>query len=339
MTSNRTILGDITLELISRFPDVSQRQLSRMLYRDNPSVFLDLEAARTAVRYYTGTIGAKNRSRATTTHLFRDPERGQALQCNPFGLPQPDNDNWKPVKLPVTKGRGILLYDIHLPFHDLHALTLSLKWSTKNKFNDFIILPGDLLDCYQLSKFNKDPRQRDFISELDMLKKFFEVLRKKFPHAVIIWKHGNHESRLERYFQCKAPELFGLKDFIWNKYLELDKYDVQLIEADIPIYVGKLNIIHGHEMPGSYSVVNPARGAYLKAMECIIEGHFHRTSHHNEKSFSDRLDSAWSVGCLCNLHPPYLRNNKWNSGFAAMEVDGKDFTIRNWRIVEGDMVR
>jgi predicted phosphodiesterase len=333
-----SIYGDVAKDLLKRFPDKPIRQLSRIAYKENPKLFMNLENAYQRMRYWTGTQGQYHRKQIKPESI-RPPEQGELLHANPFGLPESDNNDWSPIKFPIKKGRGILLYDLHLPYHDVGAITVSLQWSLKNKFSDFIVFAGDLLDCYQLSKFENNPGKRDFASELDILKKFFIAIRKKYTHATIIWKHGNHESRFERYLKRKAPELFGLKDFVWRKYLDLDNLGIDLIKADIPMYVGKLNIIHGHEMPGSYSVVNPARGAYLKAMECIIEGHYHRTSLHAEKSFSGRLDTAWSVGCLCNLNPEYARINKWNHGFAAMEVDGKDFTIRNWRIIEGTLVR
>lgn len=257
-------------------------------------------------------------------------------ESNPFGLPKSHNDNWKPMRFPVKKGRGMLLFDAHIPYHDVRAVTMALQWGKENGYTDYLFLGGDMIDCYMLSKFEKDPRKRHFRNELDDFSKFLDVLQKEYPNAIIIWKHGNHEDRLERYLKAKAPELFHLKDFIWDEYLGLSKRGVILVEADVPLFVGKLNLIHGHELKGASSQVNPARGAYLKAVECILEGHYHRTSMHAQNSFSRRLDTAWSVGCLCCLWPEYARINNWNYGFAGMEVNGNDFEIENMRIIEAN---
>jgi hypothetical protein len=43
-----------------------------------------------------------------------------------------------------------------------------------------------------------------------------------------------------------------------------------------------------------------------------------------------------STGCLCGLHPAYARINKWNHGFAIVEVDSKGvFQVDNQRVVDG----
>jgi hypothetical protein len=335
---SRTIKGDLAIEILKKFPDAPNLQLARMLFKDNPKVFMNVEDARECIRYYTGSIGKTNREMAETKELFRDIETSKKLQQNPFGLPESHSDNWKPMRLPIEDGKGLLLYDEHIPYHDKKSITLALQWGLDNDYDDFILLGGDLLDCYQLSHFQRDPNKRKFVDELKDCNQFLHALRNAYPKAKIIWKHGNHESRLERYFKLKASELFDIGKFIWEKFLDLNEIGVTIVKHDIPLYIGKLNIIHGHELTGSHSIVNPARGAYLRAMECVIEGHFHRTSQHAEMSFSRRLDTSWSVGCLCCLWPEFSRINKWNSGFAALKVKGKDFEIENKRILLG-MVR
>jgi predicted phosphodiesterase len=309
-----------------------------MLYRDNPLVFKDEHEAYKRVRYYAGSDGKFNQKFAVTKNLFRDREVGEMLRQNPFGLPASSMDNWKPMRFPLQSGRVLALGDAHMPYHDQKAITLALQWGIDNGYTDAVFLAGDMLDCYQLSRFDRDPSKPKFIQELECFKRFLDAIHKAMPSAVVIWKHGNHESHLTRYFKTKAPELFGLQEFIWDKYLDLEQRGVTIIKEDVPLYVGKLNIIHGHELLGSNSQVNPARGAYLKSVECIIEWHWHRTSMHAETSFSRRLDTAWSVGCTCSLWPEYTRINKWNHGFAGMEIRGKDFDIENKRIVQG-MVR
>lgn len=331
----RSIKGNITIDILRKFPDAPHRQLAKILIRDNPILFNDEENARSCLRYYAGAIGNFNRKYATTKDMFRDKEKGKMLRTNPFGLPKSQMDNWKPMRFPITKGRGMMLYDTHIPYQDNQAITISLQWGIDNQYTDFIYLGGDIADCYQLSRFERDPRKRKFKQDLDDCKKFLDALRKAYPKAIIIWKDGNHERWLDRYLKIKAPELLDLDEWIWDNYLGLKERGIIHVEEDIPLYVGKLSVLHGHELQGTQTTVNPARGAYLKAMECVILGHFHRTSQHAEMSLSRRLDTAWSVGALCCLWPEYSRLNKWNSGFAALEVDGSDFEVENKRIVKG----
>jgi hypothetical protein len=49
-----------------------------------------------------------------------------------------------------------------------------------------------------------------------------------------------------------------------------------------------------------------------------------------------KLITTWSTGCLCNLNPDYMVLNKWNHGFAFVEVGSNgDFTVKNHRIYKG----
>jgi hypothetical protein len=50
--------------------------------------------------------------------------------------------------------------------------------------------------------------------------------------------------------------------------------------------------------------------------------------------------TTWSLGCMCELHPPYMPLNKWNHGFAIVDLDdnGTDFEVRNKRILKGKVL-
>jgi hypothetical protein len=49
--------------------------------------------------------------------------------------------------------------------------------------------------------------------------------------------------------------------------------------------------------------------------------------------------SCWSVGGLCNLRPKYMPLNKWNHGFATIEIhtDGM-WSVENKKIISGRVV-
>lgn len=331
------IAGEITKQYLRRFPHASSLQIARKIKDEHPLVFDDIENARRCVRYYRGAIGKKNRSKVDD-EFIRPIEEAIEKQYNPFGFPDAVNEKWSPVGFPVKKGRGLILADLHIPYHDIEALTLATKWGLNNEYKDFVLLLGDVQDCYDISKFEKNPERRTYKTELDDVNKFLDALESLFPKALIIFKRGNHDRRLEFYLRRKAVEIFDLSEFIWTEKLRIKQRGIFVVEEDSPITVGKLNIIHGHELQATSTAVNAARGAYLKAVDCILLGHWHRSSMHPETSFSGRLDTAWSIGCLCGLHPEHARINKWNHGVAGLEVDGDDFEVENKRIFKG-MVR
>lgn len=287
------------------------------------------------VRYYRGANGKRDREKLTDITLIRPAEESLRHRNNPFGLPDSVDDGWAPVSLPFKKGRGLVIADLHIPYHDNKAIAPVFEWALSKGYSEFILIDGDLGDDYQLSKFEKNPERRNFQSEMEKVKQFLDSTQKTFPAAQIILKWGNHDNRLDRYLRVKAPELFSLKTYIREEYLGLKERGIVVIEHDIPIKVGKLTILHGHELNSISTAVNPARGAYLKALECVLVAHSHRTSEHAETSLSGRLDTAWSIGCLCNMHPEYARLNRWNQGCAALDFDGNDFEVVNKRLVKG----
>ena len=89
----------------------------------------------------------------------------------------------------------------------------------------------------------------------------------------------------------------------------------------------------------TFSPVNIARGLFLKAKVSAMQGHNHQTSEHTETDMNGRITTTWSVGCLSELHPMYMPLNKWNHGFAFVEVqpDG-DFQVQNKRIHKGEVL-
>jgi hypothetical protein len=114
---------------------------------------------------------------------------------------------------------------------------------------------------------------------------------------------------------------------------------IEWVEDKRVIRSGKLACLHGHEFAGGGGGVNPARWLFLRTGENAVCGHFHRTSEHSEPSLSREARAAWSTGCLCDMRPSYMPHNKWNHGFAwiDVEVDGH-FALKNLRIINGKVL-
>jgi hypothetical protein len=107
-------------------------------------------------------------------------------QSNPLDLPPSQESNYKPYKLPINHNNILIIGDIHVPYHNIQALTLALKYGLENEVNT-ILLNGDIIDFYAISRFEKDPRKRNFGHEVLMTRQFLATLRKLFPNAAIYY--------------------------------------------------------------------------------------------------------------------------------------------------------
>lgn len=319
-----SIKREVVLEYINKFPNSSKKSLANLIYKENPELFINAENARTIIRYYTGTNGDKAREKILSSNSLID-------YCSI--IPEPDNENYDPFILPSSSKNILLMSDIHIPFHDKQALEITLDYAKKNKV-DTILLNGDIVDCYAISKFITDPRKRHLKEEVKMWRMFIESLISVLPNTKIYFKEGNHEERLEKYLMVKAPELLGFSEYQLPTIMRFGEYGIDWIGEKRIIHCGKLNILHGHEFnAGGDGGVNPARWLYLRAKQNCIIGHYHRTSEHTEPNLNGKIISCWSTGSLCYQHPAYRPINKWNLGFANILRDGEEFNIKNMRIV------
>lgn len=315
-----------------KWPQLPTLALARLLYKENPELYTNVDMARLALRRIEGKQGPKSRARIDKS-LFLTEDRPK----NPYNLPPTDAKKILPYILPEDCSRILLLADIHFPYHDVAALTLALDYGRKNKV-DTIILNGDILDCHHLSRFEKDPRKKSFKDEMDICRGFLKTLRKKFPKAAIIYKCGNHDLRYEKYLMQKAPELFGNAEFELKNLLGLKELDIDWVEDKTIIKLAALNILHGHEYrQGIMSPVNVARGLFMKAKTIAIQAHSHRTSENTVVTLNGDMITTWSIGCLCELQPSYDPYNEWNLGFAFIEREGEIFHVQNKRIKEGQI--
>jgi len=300
-------------------------KLARIVYNDNKLLFTNVERVRDILRGIEGKRGKSNR------RIIKQVEN---RPLNPYNLPSSDETIYEPFK--INAQRLLVLSDIHIPYHSVNSLTIAFDWAKKQK-PDAILLNGDTLDFFGLSRYAKDPKKRSFSSELESFKDFITILKKTFD-AKIYFKIGNHEERYEHYLWMKAGELAGIDDFELGNIIKARAEGIEIIADKRIMKAGELNIIHGHEYFGSFSPVNIARGLFTKGKVSAMQGHNHQTSEHTEADMNGKITTTWSVGCLSELHPMYMPLNKWNHGFAFIEIDGDDFQVQNKRIYKGKVL-
>jgi len=310
-------------EYVEKYPKHGSLTIARLLIKDHPLLYTSLNSARSSVRAVRGTNGKRNRkamNKNKTPIVQRALPKSSAKPRKPYSL---------------SSGKTLVLSDIHIPYHDVKALETALEYGDKWK-PDNILLNGDTIDFYSISRWQKDPEERNLSQEIEKTRQFVLHLRDRFPKAQLIWKNGNHEDRWESYLWNKAPELCGMSDFEMRKILWLDDHGFDFVHSKQKIKAGKyLTIIHGHEVFGAHNPVNPARTIATKLKVCAIKGHNHQTSEHTERTADDKYIACWSTGCLSELAPDYMPFNNWNHGFATIELNRNDFEVDNYRIIDG----
>jgi len=254
--------------------------------------------------------------------------------------------------LPV--GLWLVLSDIHVPFHEPIPLETAIAWGQAQGV-DGVLLNGDVLDCAAVSDWPN--ANRDFDRELETCMDMLDFLRHEFPAAgkgkkpgkMIVYKPGNHEYRLPRYFTKKAPELSTsplaametVMGFERETVMGFERRQIEFLDYYQIVRAGSLPIFHGHEFRFLSRAVNAARGLFLRAKSWALCGHCHSTSEHTTRNVNGDLLTCWSVGCLCDLSPDYQPyGGDWNWGAAIVDVQ-KDggFEVENRRILPSGKLR
>jgi len=307
--------------------DMPTLKLARILYKENPLLFTNIDSARSKLRQIENKYGKNN--------IYKTNKDMEERPKNPYNLPASDEAIYQPYELKAK--RLLVLSDIHIPYHNIESLTCAFDYG-KNEKPDAILLNGDTLDFFGLSRFSKDPKARSFAHELNTFKEFMDVIKKTFD-AKIYFKIGNHEERYFHFLWMKAHEIVGVEEFELENIIKSRAEGIEIIKDKRIMKAGDLNIIHGHEFGGSvFSPVNIARGLFLKGKVSAMQGHNHQTSEHTESNMNGDITTTWSLGCLCELHPSYLPINRWNRGFAIVDIAGQDFEVRNKRIHKGKIL-
>jgi predicted phosphodiesterase len=325
--------SDKARELRSRYPDKASHSLARILYKDNRLLFKDEEDARDALRYIEGKKGAKMKKAVGDKGFIVDEPR----PLNPYNLPESFEKERKPFKLPLCCDNILLLSDIHIPYHNIQAITLAMDYGKQHNVNT-IFINGDLIDFATISKFERDWSKRSVRQEFESAKEFIISLRGTFPEASIYWLKGNHDIRWEKFLMSKAPEIWDDEYFKLEQRLQLNQQKITIIDDKTLVKFGKLSVTHGHHLfKGMFLPVNPARGAYLKAKQSIIAGHLHRASHNPEITLDGEVISCWTTGCLCETRPDYsplVSNSQHGFAHVTTSKDG-NYNVLNLQIIKG----
>ena len=332
---NRNKDTDIIIEYLKKFPEAPTKTLAKKIYAEHPT-FTSFEGVYTRVRYYRGQLGEGHRKKLKDKSFQKELKVKHIM--NEKLLPESHTKTRTQFTFPTGCLKLGVFGDVHIPYHDNTALeTMFTKFEEENV--DSLLINGDLLDFYQLSFHEKDPRMVHFKDEIEAGKEFLDYCRSRFPNIPIYYITGNHENRFERYLRIKASELLDMDEFRLDVLLHVAEYKVEFIPFRSKVVFGDYTIEHGDKIPGAGGVV-PARTLLMRLKSNSIVNHFHKSSESSQRVYGvgePTTIKAYSLGCMCDLAPEYMEINEWNHGFAIMKRIKDKVSVTNYKI-EGNTI-
>jgi predicted phosphodiesterase len=213
----------------------------------------------------------------------------------------------------------VVLSDIQIPFQDQRVLDLVTDFVRDLKPHG-VILNGDIVDCYQLSEFSKDPLEK--ASLVQEQRESGQLMRKLSFVKEKWWLGGNHEDRLRRYMWNHASKFDGLEELTFPSLFHLGDYGFKWKEYGGHIDLGKLMVTHGSLV--SKHSGQTGRAHMEKYGTSILVGHTHRLGVYYRRDVRG-VHAAYENGCLCQLNPEYDHHPNWQQGFSVVHTDDGGF--------------
>lgn len=243
--------------------------------------------------------------------------------------------------------------DVHYPMQDDRAVNILYQVGNDVQPNKLFCL-GDLADFWQISNHRPreekklDADQIELQDTLDMCAEHLGIMRTLGPIEEAHYFYGNHEDRWERMLAevadrprtrhlLRIPKisqalsldyLFGLDELGWESHAYKDE----------AVYVlnDRLVLMHGYK-----STVWVTRTILNDYGKSGMFGHDHRIQNFTKRDLHG-TDSAWGIGCLCDLNVPYMHFPNWHQGFAVVtwkQINGSwFFNVEQVRIHDGKAI-
>jgi predicted phosphodiesterase len=316
MTTERTIIAE---KYIKDHTNITgKRTIARHLHELYPDIFPTVEVARNTVRWITGSL-VPSGSKILNPIILKDEEVNyDETWHNPFIIPDKD--------------LGIM-NDLHGQFMDVSAVNTAISIFIDKGIKNLLI-NGDLIDNYYLSKFQKKMGRMKIIEEFNFCRSFLERIRPHFDN--VYFKRGNHDQYVDR-FLMNYPGLEGA--ITLDERLTLTGLQIKEIHDLQEIRIGDLSIFHGHEKQGFFTPELVAKSfitwyqKYSGRLDVkVLFAHHHITDNYVMRNIDGSFAYGYGVGCLCKrlAYNPYPR---WNHGIAEVRVDSKGITsVDNYEI-------
>jgi len=219
--------------------------------------------------------------------------------------------------------RILVVSDLHAPYHDKAAWECLLEVIRETKPETIVII-GDAADCYAISSHPKSlKRKADFATEVELVKKALAELRAAAGKSCrILWTEGNHEDRITRYLQSKAPEFGQLKELSAQELFKVSDFNIEWVPYRTSIKIGNCSFTHDVGRCG----VNTARQSLLDFGGNIVVGHSHRGGVSYQGEIKGSSHFCLNVGWLGDVNEiDYVHRNRalrdWQLGFGIVDQD------------------
>jgi predicted phosphodiesterase len=252
-----------------------------------------------------------------------------------FGIEESLGKEYTSLRITDDFKKVGVLSDIHVPYHSMSAIICAIKHLREQDI-DCLILNGDIMDFYAISRHEKEKDLRDFPREIEMGRNFLQKIRDLFPLIPIYYKMGNHENRWQRYLNEQAEEFSQLHEMQFEQFFRLDKLAMTYVPDWQGIELGDLLILHGHELMAGG--MNPSQSTFNKTFCNTLIGHVHRTTSTIKKTGFKQFIHTYSTGCLTQLSPKYYPFAQHTNGFALVEINEGKTIVNNMLIKDGKIV-
>lgn len=223
---------------------------------------------------------------------------------------------------------GVCISDSHSQFWDEFTWQVFFAF-IKDAQPELIVLGGDNLEFYRISKHQKDPtRAMNLQSEIDfVVENKLKKIRELCPRSQIDYHIGNHEARLFSYLCTDAPALSSLRCLKFNELLDLDKYEINFVSREnfifnpkkdkdnYKVYENKWAWTHGTDC-GNFPADKELNHYGLSG----ASGHVHRHTYKSKRNLTGYL--TWqSLGASCTLKTgkEYIQTMiNWDNGFGIV---------------------
>lgn len=231
----------------------------------------------------------------------------------------------------------IITGDFHVPYHDMAAIEAAMKYTRRAK-PDLLVLNGDITDCFQLSRFIKDPKERSLKDELVETEEVLHMVDRFTPtNTEIIYQGGNHEERITKYLWTKARELDGLISL--PELLKLKDKDITYRPYNKPLDIEGVIVKHGSRISSIGAGYSVKKELDSEGCSTII-GHSHRLAIIYR---SLRYHTIYGVegGHLCDTSRiDYMRGKPidWAQGFVELIETKHGLQPVIHHIVKGEVI-
>ena len=215
--------------------------------------------------------------------------------------------------LKIKDGLVIIGSDVHIPFQDDKAVNAFINYCKEIQPNA-IILNGDVLDFYKLSRFVKGEGRNPY-EEITQCQELLKSLKESCPKSQVFYVIGNHETRLETYVLNNAPHLASLVEDVFTI---IKTKDIGVTGCSEVLINDSFVCTHGKLLgnKAGLSAMKEIEKHYMSG----ASGHTHRLAKFLTRKA--RRKFVWlETGCLCDLNPEYVQDPDWQQGFAIIQFE------------------